>query len=56
MRVVVVQPVTIFVALDYVTQDEIVVCPYDGRLMGSLELTIAIGQSMVRLWFWALTS
>ena len=50
------QPVTIFAALNYVTQDEIVVCPYDRRLMGSLELTIAMGQSRVRRWFWALTS
>ena len=56
MRVVVVQPVTIFAALDYVTQDEIVVYPYDGRLMASLELTIAMGQLRVRRWFWALTS
>ena len=50
------QPVTIFATLDYVTRDEIVVRPYDGRLMGSLELTIAMGQSRVQRWFWALTS
>ena len=56
MKVVVVQPVTIFAALDCVTQDEIIVRPYDGRLLERLELTIAMGQSRVRRWSWVLTS
>ena len=50
------QPVTIFVTLDRVTRDEIIVCPYDGVLLGGPELTIAMGQFKIRRWFWALTS
>ena len=50
------QSVTIFVALDCVTGDEIILCPYDGMLLGRPELTIAMGQSRIQRWFWALTS
>ena len=50
------QPVTIFAALDCFTQDEIIVCPYNGMLPRRLELTIAMGQSRIRRWFGALTS
>ena len=50
------QPVTISAALDRVIQDEIIVCPYNGSLLGRLELTIAMGQSRIRQWFWALSS
>ena len=50
------QPATIFVALDCVTQDEIIVRPYDGTLLERPELTIAMGQSRIRCWFWALMS
>ena len=50
-RVVLVQPVTISVALDCVTWGEIVVHPYDSSLLGRLELTVAMGQSRVRRWF-----
>ena len=50
------QSVTIFVTLDRVTRDEIIVCPYDGVLLGRPELIIAMGQSKIRRWFWALTS
>ena len=42
-RVVIVQPVTIFMTLDCVPQDEIIVHPYDGTLLGRPELTIAMG-------------
>ena len=56
MKVVVVQLVTIFVALDCVTGDEIILCPYDGMLLGRPELTIAMGQSRIQCWFWALMS
>ena len=38
------QPVTISVALDYIIRDEMIVRPYDGSLLGRLELTIALGQ------------
>ena len=51
-----VQPINIFVALDCVTQDEIIVCPYDGTPLGRLKLTIAIGQSRICRQFWALKS
>ena len=44
MKVVVVQPVTIFATLDYVIQDEIIVHPYDGTLLRRPELIIAKGQ------------
>ena len=37
------QLVTIFEALDYITQYEIIVRPYDRALVGRLEITIAIG-------------
>ena len=50
------QPVTIFVALDCVTQDEMIVRPYDGMLLRRLELTIAMGRSRIQRWFWALTN
>ena len=43
-------------ALDYVTSSEMVVRPYDGLLLERLELTIAMGQSRIRRWFWALSS
>ena len=43
MRVIVVQLVTIFEALDCITQYEIIVRPYDRALVGRLEITIAIG-------------
>ena len=42
-RVIVVQLVTIFEALDCITQYEIIVRPYDRALVGRLEITIAIG-------------
>ena len=42
-RVVVVQLVTIFAALDSVTHDEIIVYLYYGALLGRPELTIAMG-------------
>ena len=51
MKVVVVQPVTIFETLDYVIQDEIIVHPYDGTLLRRLELIIAKGQLRMRSWF-----
>ena len=47
MRVVIMQPITIFMALDCVTRDEIIVHPYDGLLLRRLKLTIAIGQSRI---------
>lgn len=50
-RIVVVQQVTISVALDCVTRDEIIVRPYDGSLLRRPELTIAMGQSRIRHWF-----
>lgn len=42
-RVVLMQPVTIIMALDCITWGEIVVRPNDGLLLGRLELTIAKG-------------
>ena len=42
-RVIVVQPVTIFIALDCVIWDEMIVYPYHGSQLGWLELTIAMG-------------
>jgi len=51
-----VQSVIIFAALDCITRDEIIVYAYEGALLGSPELTIAIGQSRIRCWFWALMS
>lgn len=42
--------------LDYVTLDEIIVRPYDGTLLRRQEPTIAMGQSRIRCWFWALMS
>ena len=51
MKVVVMQPVTIFATLDYVIQDEIIVHPYDGTLLRRPELTIAKGQLRMRCWF-----
>ena len=56
MRVVVGQSVTIFATLDCVTRYEIIVHPYDGTFLRRPELTIAMGQSRIRRWFWALTS
>ena len=50
------QPGTISAALDCVTRDEIIVRPYDGTLLRRPVLTIALGQSGIRRWFWALTS
>ena len=50
------QPVTIFATLDCVTQDEIIVHPYDETPLGRPELTIAMGQSRIYRWFWALMS
>ena len=44
-RVIVVQPITISTALNWVIRDEMIVRPYDGSLLGRLELTIAMGQS-----------
>jgi len=51
-----VQSITIFVALDCVTQAEMVVHPYDGLLLGRPELTIAMGRSRIQRWFWALSN
>ena len=42
-RVVGVQLVTIFMALNCITRDKVIVRPYDGSLLGRLELTIAMG-------------
>ena len=50
------QLVIIFAALDCITRDEVIVCAYDGALLGSPELIIAIGQLRIRCWFWALMS
>ena len=50
------QPVTISVALDCVTWDEIIIRHYDGLLLGRLELPIVMGQSRIRHWFWDLMS
>ena len=33
-----------------------VVRPYNGLLLGRPELTIAMGRSRIRHWFWALSS
>lgn len=33
-----------------------VVCPYDGSLLGRPKLTIAMGQSRIRRWFRAMSS
>ena len=54
--VVIVQSITIFAALDCITRDEIIVRPYDGAPLGRSELTIALGQSRIQRWFWALIS
>ena len=51
-RVVVVQLVTIFAALDCVTWDEMIVHPYGDSLLGRPELTIALGYSRRALWCW----
>ena len=51
MRVVIVQLVIIFAALDCVTRYEIIVRPYDGTLLGRPELTIVMGQLRIRRWF-----
>ena len=48
------QLVTIFATLNCVTQDEIIVRPYDGTLLGRPELTIAMDQSRIQRWFWTL--
>ena len=45
------QPVTIFAAMDCVTQDDIIVRLYNGMLLGRPELTNAICQSRIRHWF-----
>lgn len=50
------QPVTISATLDCVTWGEMVVRPHDGSFLVRSGLTIAMGQSRVRRWFWALIS
>ena len=48
MRAIIVQPIAFFAALDCITRDEIIVCPYDDTLLGRLELTYHVKITLIK--------